>query len=56
MFLRDPEEATNTKFMQNASLPMKTMVGFAVVLTIISVLLIDSLLNIISTYVANAGY
>jgi NADH-quinone oxidoreductase subunit N len=56
MFLRDPEEATNTKFMQNASLPMKTMVGFAVVLTIISVLLIDPLLNIISTYVANAGY
>ena len=56
MFLRDVEQGANTEFMQNATTPTKSIVGFAVVLTIISVLLIDPLLNIISTYVANAGY
>jgi NADH-quinone oxidoreductase subunit N len=56
MFLRDPEEGTKAKFMQNASLPMKSLVGFAVFLLLISILLIDPLLNIISFYVSNSGY
>ena len=56
MFLRDPESGANTKFMQNATTPTKSIVGFAVFLTLISILLIDPLLNIISIYVSNSGF
>ena len=56
MFLRDPEEGSKTKFMENASLPMKSAVGFAVFLTLISIFLIDPLLNIITFYVSSAGF
>lgn len=57
MFLRDPEVGIkNTTFMQNATTPVKSVVGFAVFLTLISILLIDPLLKIITTYVANSGF
>jgi NADH-quinone oxidoreductase subunit N len=56
MFLRDPDGDTKTKFMENASLPMKSAIGFAVFLTLISIFLVDPLLNIITSYVASAGY
>ena len=56
MFLRNPEEGTNTKFMQNATTPVKAVVGFIVFLTIVSILFIDPLLNIISQYVSSSGY
>ena len=46
----------NTKFMQNATTPMKSMIGLAVFLTIISILLIEPLLNIINMYVSNSGF
>ena len=35
---------------------MKSAVGFAVFLTLISIFLIDPLLNIITFYVSNAGF
>ncbi len=56
MFLRNPEEGTNTKFMQNATTPVIVIVGFMVFLTVISVVFIDPLLNIISQYVVSSGY
>jgi NADH-quinone oxidoreductase subunit N len=57
MFLRDSEVGIkNTTFMQNATLPVKSVVGFAVFLTLISILLIEPLLNIISAYVASSGF
>lgn len=56
MFLRDPEEATNTKFMQNASTPMKSVVGLAVFLAVTSIFFIEPLLNVISYYVGNSGF
>ncbi|CAM3591423.1 MAG: NADH-quinone oxidoreductase subunit NuoN [Chitinophagales bacterium] len=57
MFLRDPEVGiSNTKFMQNATTPMKSVVGLAVLLAIISILLVEPLLNIIGTYVTNSGF
>lgn len=56
MFLRDPESGKKTKFMQNASLPMKSVVGVCVFLMVISIFLIDPLLNIISTLVTSSGY
>ena len=56
MFLKDPEEGSKERFMQNASTPMKSVVGGIVFLAVISVLLVEPLLNIISTYVANSGF
>lgn len=56
MFLKDPEEGSKARFMQNASTPMKSVVGGIVFLAVISVLLVEPLLNIISTYVANSGF
>lgn len=56
MFLRDPENGKKTKFMQNASLPMKSVVGVCVFLMVISIFLIDPLLNIISALVTSSGY
>ena len=56
MFLRDPEHNIKVKFMQNATIPMKTVIGMAVFLAVISVLLIDPLLNIIGYYVNSAGF
>lgn len=56
MFLRNPEATTNTKFMQNASNPMKAAVAVVVVITLISIFLVEPLLNLISFYVSSAGY
>ena len=42
--------------MQNASTPMKSVVGLAVFLALISILLIDPLLNIISFTLSNSGF
>ena len=56
MFLKDPIEGANKKFMQNASLPMKSVIGLCVFLAIASVLLIDPLLKIINSYVTSAGF
>ena len=55
MFLRNPEEGSNSKFMQNATTPMKSIIGFIVFLTIISILLIEPLLIMIEYYLANTG-
>ena len=56
MFLRDPEEGANTKFMQNASVPMKSVVGFAVFLAVTSIFFIEPLLNVISYYVGTTSF
>ena len=56
IFLRDPDARFKTKFMQNASVPMKSVVGMCVVLAIISVLFVEPLLNIITAYVTQAGF
>jgi len=56
MFLKDPIEGANTKFMQNASTPMKSVIGICVFLTIISVLMVEPLLQIINYYVTSAGF
>lgn len=56
MFLRKPEEGKNTTFMQNASTPMKTVVGIAVALAITSIFFVDPLLRVISYYVGMTGF
>ncbi len=56
MFLKDPIEGADTKFMQNASTPMKSVIGICVFLAIISVLTVEPLLQIITYYVTSAGF
>ena len=56
MFLKDPIEGANKKFMQNASTPMKSVIGLCVFLAIVSVLAIEPLLNVITYYVTSAGF
>ncbi len=56
MFLKDPIEGANDKFMQNATTPMKSVIGICVFLAIISVLTIEPLLEMINYYVTNAGF
>lgn len=56
MFLRKPEEGAKARFMQNASTPMKSVVGFAVVLAVTSIFFVDPLLKIISYYLGGSGF
>ena len=56
MFLKDPLEGQEVKFMQNATTSVKTVVGFCAVVTILSIFLMEPLLNIISYYVQISGY
>ena len=56
MFLKDPVEGADAKFMQNASTPMKSVIGICVFFAIISVLTIEPLLQIINYYVTSAGF
>ena len=56
MFLKDPIEGNNTKYMTNATTPIKTLIGFCAIVTIFSILLIEPLLEIISYYVQISGY
>jgi NADH-quinone oxidoreductase subunit N len=57
MFLRNPEsDYKEVRFMQNASTPMKAVVGGAVVLAVCSIFFIEPLLQIISHFLANSGF
>jgi NADH-quinone oxidoreductase subunit N len=58
MFLKDPESNDGTKYMLNASLALKTIVGIAALVTIISSGLVEPMLTIINEHVnmSNLGY
>lgn len=56
MFLRDPKPEENGILMRNANSTLYTLVGLTVFLTLASVLYIDPLLELISTYVQISGY
>ncbi|PLY06349.1 MAG: NADH-quinone oxidoreductase subunit NuoN [Arcobacter sp.] len=56
MFLKDPIEGNNTKYMTNATTSTKVLIGFCAVVTILSIFLIEPLLEIISYYVQISGY
>ena len=56
MFLKDPIEGNNTKYMTNATTPIKTLIGFCAFITIFAIFLIEPLLEIISYYVQISGY
>ncbi|RXJ66846.1 NADH-quinone oxidoreductase subunit NuoN [Halarcobacter ebronensis] len=56
MFLREPLEDKEVKYMANASNTVKTLIGFCAIVTILSIFFIEPLLNIISYYVQISGY
>ncbi len=56
MFLKDPIKDANTKYMGNATTPIKVLVGFAAIITVLSIFMIEPLLEIISYYVQISGY
>jgi len=56
IFLKDPIEGNNTKYMENATTPIKTVIGFCAIVTILSIFLIEPLLEIISYYVQTSGF
>ena len=56
MFLKDPIEGEEVKYMTNATTPIKTLVGFCAIVTILSIFLIEPLIEIISYYVQISGY
>ncbi len=56
MFMKDPVITEENYYMNNASLPLKTIIGVAAVATIFSVVAINPLLEFISAFVYNSGY
>lgn len=56
MFLKDPIKNVEAKYMSNATTPIKVIVGFCAVLTVISIFLVEPLLEIISYYVQTSGF
>ena len=56
MFLREPREDDRIEFMGNANKPLKTVIGVSAIITITSIIYIDPLLDMISTYVQMSGF
>lgn len=56
MFLKEPVENSEVQYLSNASTPLKTVVGICAVVTIISIMMVEPLLEIISYYVQISGY
>jgi len=56
MFLKDPVEGERIEYMTNATTPIKTVIGFCAVAVILSIFMIEPLLEIISYYVQISGY
>jgi len=56
MFLKEPHEDSSVVFMENSTNSTKTLVGVTVFLTMATVIYIDPLLDVISTYVQISGY
>lgn len=54
MFLKDPDEHTKKEFMQNATNVTRSIIALVVVLSIISILLIEPLLDIIEHYLKDS--
>ncbi|MFP4332681.1 MAG: NADH-quinone oxidoreductase subunit NuoN [Campylobacterales bacterium] len=56
MFLKDPIVDTNTAYMRNASLALKTVLGISAIVVSFSFLIVSPLLNIIYQYVLKSGF
>jgi NADH-quinone oxidoreductase subunit N len=57
MFMKDPiYQEGESVHMTNASLPLKTIIGFATAVTIFSVFLVSPLMEFVTAFVYNSGY
>jgi NADH-quinone oxidoreductase subunit N len=56
MFMKEPVNTEKNYYLNNASLPLKTMIGIAAVFTIFAVVMVNPLLEFITTFVYNSGY
>ncbi len=56
MFLREPKSSDATVYTKNASTALKTIIGFAAIMTIGATLFIGPLLEIITEYVKISGF
>jgi NADH-quinone oxidoreductase subunit N len=56
MFLKEPQKDDRMEYMGNANNPLKTVIGVSAIITITSILYIDPLLSMISTYVQMSGF
>lgn len=56
MFLKDPATKGESIYTANNSAVLKVIIGFTVLMTTISVILVEPLLNIITNYVSSSGF
>lgn len=56
MFLKEPATEDGSIYMNNASNTLKVIVGFAVLTTLLSVVMVNPLLEMIAKYVVNSGF
>ncbi len=56
MFLRAPEQNDGTVYVQNASKPLQTIIGFSAFLTVFAVFAVEPMLQIITAYVQASGF
>ena len=56
MFLYDPVTNEGTIYVKNASMSLKTIIGFSTVVTILAIFLVNPLLEIITAYVKASGF
>ena len=56
MFLKDPDEFTKKDFMTNATSVTRSIIALLVFLSIISILLVEPLLNIIEYFLKDSGF
>ncbi|NPA29709.1 MAG: NADH-quinone oxidoreductase subunit NuoN [Epsilonproteobacteria bacterium] len=56
MFLRAPEQNDGTVYVQNASKPLQTIIGFSAFLTVFAIFAVDPMLQMITAYVQASGF
>ena len=56
MFLKEPTQNDGTLYIKNASTPLKTIIGFAAIMTLMATIFVSPLLEIITSYVKASGF
>ncbi len=56
MFLREPSTTDSTVYIKNASTALKTVIGFAAAMTLLTTIYVSPLLEMITEYVKSSGF
>jgi len=56
MFLKDPIENNNDKYLGNMTLTLKTVVGISAAFMIVSMFFVDSIISIVTNYIYSSGF